>query len=368
MLSFVNASVPRVYLGIDLTLISLIGTWSLDIMLISGFLLSTGRIKWNYPSLSFLAYFAIVSVFLGLIINGINSKTVTDILRIGLFPIKILVLASIFSEAKAALIFEKFMRTGALIVLIATALAMPVLLVLIIQNDTGLYYTASPNLMVPAAYYMFISKNLAGAIFTGVLIVFTTKRALLIGFLVLVFLKFKGARKVSLKALIYVVIVFGVAAFATRDLPVWQKYFGVIEQLASIDLSSIALGYQRLFGPRFYESQAIIHAMQPFDWVLGKGIGFIYPVDLTGQGEVTFKGDGHFTPLVLLSKFGIIGTLVFLWFNFWPLVHGRKAKSFNAIDSVMRAIIISFWVQSFFSFLIVNNILYSLALAWLYRR
>jgi hypothetical protein len=362
---FVNASVLRQKFGIDPTYISLIVTWASDIYIIT--IIFSSR-KLRMPGI--LAYWIIycLTVFfpLGILFNEFSTKHITDTLRVVFFTMKVVVFCNIFQLQCIQKDFSKYMKYSGWFIIIITFISLPLIYVYVVNNP-GLYYTASPNLTIPLAYFYLMQPNLIMIILSLCLVIFTTKRALLIGSVVLLLSKplllsgSKAAKSFFYSVSTFVLVVFGAYfLYYQFDIQIFTKYLSIIEKLNDqgnfIKLLSI------VDPARYGEIIGILKEMNTIDWLTGKGVGFSYQVQLSPSSPYTIKGDGHFTPLTLLSKFGFLGTFIFLGIFITAICAHSKHK---IVELFCKCILLSLLVQSLFSYLLFNNFIIPLCLGWL---
>ena len=97
-----------------------------------------------------------------------------------LFPLKIHVLAAIWATNVGQEMFFQFLRRGAFVCIVATLITLPIVAIFVLQG-LGIYYTASPNLMVPLAYLLARNSNRFYWMMLVVLSLATGKRGIFIG-------------------------------------------------------------------------------------------------------------------------------------------------------------------------------------------
>lgn len=382
MLAFVNASVPRRYLGIDLTLISLAVNWLLDVGLVSLFLLKNNSSRLSRCHIIFALYFLLISVPLGILQFGPNLKTVSDIVRLGMFPLKLAALTWCLTQDWGKQLFAKFLSVGSVVCLIATLVTLPVVAVIAASNS-GIYFTASPNLMVPMAYALARGTSSLRVIIILVMGFLTGKRALFAGLVIFAALRYKLRATTMVPTLTLIALIVGGLQMYSLDDQSWlypavSKAERTLSAITALATNPEQEQMQSFLGSRFVEYRAIVESVQGFEWLFGNGVGFTYDVDF-GVGaisEVQTRSDGHFTPLTVISKLGVVGAGFLLALILKPLF-GKKPKDKGSLilssnvyfsDDIARLVVISFLIQSMFSYLLFNNILFALALAWLYRK
>ncbi|PKH91652.1 hypothetical protein CXF76_10970 [Pseudoalteromonas sp. 78C3] len=141
-------------------------------------------------------------------------------------------------------------------------------------------------------------------------------------------------------------IIAGVTFFISNDpnnISV-RRFVYSIGLLFNGDFESI----NKLSAGRFDEVFAIFSEMEISDFLFGMGNGYTYELMLS-SGEMKDVTNAHFTPVGLLSKYGIFYTL-FVYYFFLKLLFTSKIKGRADTDKVVYLAVLFLFLESFFSY------------------
>lgn len=180
---------------------------------------------------------------------------------------------------------------------------------------------------------------------TLILIVLYGKRAQLFSVVIVFLISFKiVSPKIKLVFLLMVpILLFSLYTFIVNEpdnISVRRLAYS-FELLMNGDLGLLSAG-------RLGEVNAILKDMAWSDYIFGKGNGYVYERP-NSQGGVTVVSNAHFTPVSLISKYGVFFT-VFVYSFFFKLFISLNLKEYGVYYRVIYISVLIIFIESFFSY------------------
>ena len=180
--------------------------------------------------------------------------------------------------------------------------------------------------LTPMSHPIFISGLIKGSLLFqigAIIIVFLSGKRALVLSSIFIYLIYNFIIKKKYKTLIYFFMFFiflGLTFKITNinlfNISAFQKYEWTInkihESIEDIDLDNPLIDL--ISGGRLNEINSVKAEMNPIDYVIGKGIGFTYPLNADYYPYVKNTNNIHFTPLSIISKNGLLFYIVLITF------------------------------------------------------
>jgi len=118
--------------------------------------------------------------------------------------------------------------------------------------------------------------------------------------------------------------------------------------------------FSRLDPSRYTEIVSLWNSIESSDFIFGQGFGYRYQYDLSlldyRLSNYESHSNSHFTPLGVLSKFGIFGSVLWLCLFTTLLIRAYKYRKKDAVAMASFLFLISLIVQSFFAYALFVNV------------
>lgn len=291
----------------------------------------------------FLSILMILSLIAGLYNgNELSRRYITDFTNPFFFFAKIYIFSAYWKQADFDRIIKYYIKVafwGSLALLPFTYF---------LFNSAGATRMAIfPPMEIPLSYYM---QSGGPTFFVSLLVILLYgKRAQLLGaigtflFYIIVFKKKQILRYLILLVVLGIAMNFVFIRFS--DNLAIRRISTTIDEFTSAENNSD--GIEEVGSDRMAEIEHIFNDMAPIDYVFGKGLGYEY---LFVFGNIAkMKSNAHFTPVSLLSKYGIFFTLFFYIFIIRIFLKTKSRFSdIIYLTAFSTAIFILF--ESFFSY------------------
>lgn len=298
--------------------------------------------KYMNSTVVFVIILLIISFLTGLLNNELSRRFVTDFTNPLFFFIKIYIFKNYWKTAS----FSKYVKYYSRISFIGSLALLPVTYYLF--NKAGSTRLAIfPPMEIPFSNYMLTNLTLTFAAF--LIILLYGKRAQLVSALVTFFLYIFIFRRKSFVKYLFLLIVGGV--LMVQIFTIFSDNLAIRRISASVELysdnsnenkiSSISAGRDK-------ELEALTENLEFMDYITGKGMGFTYLVST--RDDVKEVSNTHFSPISLLSKYGVVFT-VFLYVFLLRFFIMRN-KNFMNEHAYLVALSVSLIVffESFFAY------------------
>lgn len=329
---------------------------------LSVFLLERIRVSVTLFLLFF--FFFSISFSIGLANNGLTSKFIVDSAYLCLFFLKIVVIKTIIENYHTLYIkLIKFLKRYVFISLFAGILG--IIFFYVLPSNVNAYAGLTPAL-IPFLIYSLLWGGGGGALFSLFLIVLTGKRAMLMAALFLILLYYSTKMRRWAYILVFVLLVLFL-------LQVFGYNFDQILALSKLIVTFMALfsgeAAEFIFsqgGYRLAEIVSIYHDSTLLELILGKGPGYIY--EMKWEGEVLDEShfNAHFTPIAILSKYGLV-IFFLIYFVIFSALSSNQMSS-KGVRIFLKFYLIAFLLESNFSYLIFNDKILPIVIAILLAR
>lgn len=270
-----------------------------------------------------------ITIPVGLINNPIISRRlVTDFLVPFIFILKIALIRHFLSKKKIYQFFTEVFISRFIWWNFFSAV-FTLILFYIIRTIYPMYLGLTPQIYPLLIYSILSSSNLFIAI-SLMIIFFSGKRSMLFGAIIIILtgqlrnLK-NRLRFIQFFFLIVVTVYFMFHYFEINKTTAFNKYKWTYEKLSENMYDPDVLDL--VTGGRVGEFNSILKNMEPFDYVFGKGIGFTYKLESFGYKNEENHSNAHFTPLSIISKYGLIFYIVIMGYVIKTLIKSRKGKN-----------------------------------------
>jgi len=337
-------------------------SWGFDLLFVGLALVSIKSFrlpKWVFPP----AMLLLTAPLLGAYNGFLNHTLVTDIVVYSTFFLKISIFFKLFKQHLYRQQFNSFLLMYCKAAVITGVLTVATL-TLLKSLGYQFYFSATPDITYSYALNL-TSGNVWYSYFIFGLSIMTGKKMLVIGFFVIYILAYKRYfnhykhNLLLLLGCIIAVIYIGPSVIdSTPGLAKFQK----LTQLQGDNLYTILMKLDR---HRFSEILGIIDVMEWYDYILGKGYGFRFywfDNDILKDAGIT-NSNAHFSPMGIISRFGIIGFILFSILFIYVLWCAFKSRKKTHLAYANYLFLASILVQSLFAYILFNNTLVPLVIA-----
>lgn len=355
---FVTSTIFR-SLGIaDFTKVILATNLVLDLSIVLLGLQSLKKLKTPFSLILLIVYINTVSLILGIANYGLTQAILKELIIYNTFFLKIIIFYNVFQIREYRYEFLKFAVRHSIVAVAAGAIAI-VALQILSYIGYKFYFASTPNI----TYALTMSMASGSAFYTYFVMLealLTGKRMIFFGALVIFILgyrQFLNTKKNNLFFILVVIPLISYIFFYYSDF-----LSGVAKLVKTFDWefiteNSVAAIAQQVDRARYGEFVGIIKAMDIQDYILGKGFGFRFFWD--GFEEARFMGrdhsNAHFTPIGILSKFGVLGTLLFLSLFVGTLIRAYRQRQRDKLDYMNFLFLMGIYTQSLFAYILFNN-------------
>ncbi len=342
------------YLCLDLTLI----------------ICNLSRIKLNIIEVSLICIL-LFSVIVGLLnLTPISRRYVTDFLMPLSFVLKISLSRKFFSIEKYASFFSsKFLKRFAIAAFFSSIIT--IALFYIVVQFIPMYLGLTP-IIYPFLIWAMMSKKNLYVLMAIAVIVFSGKRSILLGVVFVFMFYFIGIRKNKLKSIAALggIILLGFIIFESagiQDSRAFRKYEWTFYKLQEAAENPEVLDL--VSGGRMGEIESIYQEMNSYDYLFGKGVGFTYELKSTGYGDVKVHSNAHFTPLALISKYGVVFYILIMFYILFSLFRARnKYRKNEWLSTFFFLYIIGVNIDFIFAYGFFTERLFPFAIGYLNRK
>ncbi len=304
----------------------LVITLSLDVIFVCFFISKIKLIKFEI----ILIICLIPSIITGILTNEPSRRWLTDILIPLLFISKVAIsrgfTRNIIMSQKLNGLYKKHAHWTFFFVIFGMVIYLLISIIFELNTYAGLEPPVYSTFIVFLLY-----NNYVGIIIVILIVFYSGKRAIIIA-LTLLLILYGLLNKITLKKIIIAFVLFTVTTFSLyyfyEDLekqPVFEKYMNTISTIQDGNKEDL----DNTGGGRLDEINSILKQMQPYNFILGKGIGFTY---IVGKDEVNAEvANAHFSPIGITSKYGLLFYIPFMTFYFSLLLAGFKNFKYNNI-------------------------------------
>mgnify|MGYP001198016239 CR=1 FL=1 len=296
-----------------------------------------------------LIIFVQLSLVIGIYNFGISDQTITDYLMLFVFLFKVFVFRELINNKIYYLETQKFLRQFMFVALSASILAT----ILFYFRPAGAYLGITPNVSLYLSYSLSNIKIMS-LLLLGVLIFLSGKRAIIVSTILASIFSYFWTRSESQtlikKLFLPVAITLGLI-IGTPFLIETRAFDKILYSIGNFDFLSRDFFYI-ILAQRYFEIESITSIMTFFDWIIGKGMGFNYILSGDGILWSLNHNNAHFTPISILSKYGIF---IFISISYFFIKAFLSKKIPLKIRMIFKIYLIIFLIESIFSYLIFND-------------
>jgi hypothetical protein len=328
-------------------------------------------IKLNKIELS-LIFFIFLSIIIGFKNTfDLNRRYLTDVSNPLLFILKISLFRKIFLNKYNRILFQFFLNKISLSLFKIGFIS--IFLFFLLSFYKSMYAGLTPTTH-PYFILNLIRSNYRNQFLSFLLIIASGKRALLLSsvlifFLFQVYIKKNG--KIFLYSFLFIIILGFFISFLNLDdengsaLEKYKyTYDLIVDNIDKIQVDSDV--FNRITAGRASEVVGVLDVMNSSDYLLGRGIGFTYTYySQTENEDITGYANLHFTPLSLISKYGLIFTLILYAFIFKSL---HRFNSNSKYILFFTLFVIGSLIDMLFAYSIFVDPLIPLSIGYLYSK
>lgn len=318
---------------------------------------------------SVLIFFLFLSMFKMILFNpfSFSRRIITDFINPLFFVFKVAILRIYIQQDQN---LNVYLTKASRYFLLASTLT--ILLYFVFSQFITIYIGLTPPVDLPFVFNL-LSGNILTTLYVFVNIFLTGKRAfLLASLLILLLYLFTNKRinyilKISLTLFIILFSINFYTYFEESENPAIQKYFNTINTYkeSDIDLTdeeSLQI-IDKLSGGRYSEITSSIYSFNYFDYLFGKGPGYTYQysVEFSDLDSKSYS-NVHFTPINLVSKYGILFSFLFFIYLILPIFKTYKS---NYLHLLFSSLLLMYLIEMFFSFNVFVEPLIPFSLAFL---
>lgn len=324
-------------------------------------ILMTGWKKLFNSTIGLVLLFMLLSLLVGLLNNELSRRFITDFTNPFFFFGKIFVFKLFWKNHS---FHDYFLKYYIKITFWGSVILLPIVY-FIFSGAGATRMSIFPPLELPFSYFM----QTGGIYFfvSLIAILLYGKRAQLIGAVFTFFLYilvFKNREIIK-----YIIItILGIFALSLV-LENYSDNYAIRRLLSTFDQVEDRRdggGIEGVAGSRAVEVESILREMNhPIDYIFGKGFGFEYHFEFNETNKM--HANAHFTPIALLSKYGLFFTLFFYLFIFSVLFKFQRRNFDSLYFSALGACFFVFF-ESFFAYAIFVTPIFPISLGYLLFR
>jgi hypothetical protein len=329
--------------------------------------LNIKRVRFNFFELVLIVLLILSSV-IGIINNAsLDRRMLTDLLNPLFFVLKITIFRRIiFFQGGHAFLNEKWRYYG--VQLFKFSFITVILFLVLSQIRTmyaGIGLTTHPFLV-----HSLQSSSFVSVFFTFIVVLLTGKRALIISSIILVLVYMIFVKRNLVKTCIFsVVLLLAIYSidFKSLNISAIDKYTWTyelyLENDVQINLEDDNEYLDAISGGRMCEITGATSKMRTLDYIIGRGIGFTYEYTNRNDDEFFPKyANLHFTPLSIITKYGLIFFAVLALYILHTLGGFRNS---SALRIFFGLYVIGVSIDSLFAYVIFVDPLIPIALGYL---
>ena len=319
-----------------------------------------------------LIFFIFLSILIGFKNSlEINRRYLTDVSNPLLFILKISLFRKIFLFKHNRLLLQIFLNKISFSLFKIGLVS--IFLFFILSFFKSMYAGLTPTTHL---YFILnlIKLNYRNQFFSFLLIIFSGKRALLVSSILIFFLfqiYIKKNGKIFLYSFLFITILALLISFLKLDdengsaIEKYKyTYDLIVDNIDNIQIDSEV--FNKITAGRASEVVGVLEVMNSSDYFTGKGIGFTYTYySQTENEDITGYANLHFTPLSLISKYGLIFTLILYAYIFKSL---HRFNSNSKYTLFFTLFVIGSLIDMLFAYSIFVDPLIPLSIGFLYSK
>jgi hypothetical protein len=331
--------------------------------------LNIRRLKFNLLEL-ILIFLLIFSLLIGLFHYPLSKRILPDVTNPLYFILKIGIIRICLKEKDDSVWLLSFVKKTAFLLIVSGFFSIVVFIILsrIKSMYAGLTPTTHPFLILGL-----LNASSFNQLFSLIIALLSGKRALLVSSLVIMIV-YRFYIKRNFKTALYLLFSFVFIYIALVNLKINTDSIGALEKYnwtfevykeseIQFNLEDESGIIDLLSGGRLAEIKSAIKGMDLTDYIIGNGIGFtyIYKSDLL-EFDIQGNSNLHFTPLSIVTKYGLVFLFFLLLYIFKTLYSFRS----NGYLSIFFGLyVIATLVDMLFAYVIFVDPLIPIALGYL---
>lgn len=317
------------------------------------------------PVEQFLIFLLIFSFFYGVVNNPDGGRRyITD----SLIPMMLILKVIVFRNYAIGIVNQnkiiRFLKSYSMYLFVSAIIT--TVLFYILLPYYPMYVGLTPIL------YPFLTTNIVffnwiNLLIAVILILLSGKRAILVGTLIILFFHKIVFEKKIIKTSLIIAIIFSFFSWAITNnfdyfmqQEAFSKYNWTVELLLSDDfkLNNTDL-LDLISGGRMAEIEGSLRGIKWYEYIIGRGSGFTYDLLSNTYGYVKNHSNAHFTPVALITKYGILFYITFMIYIISTLIKARKGLNRNnKYNLIVILITIGTLVDSCFAYVFfIDNFL-----------
>lgn len=331
--------------------------------------LNLRRLKFSFLEL-FLVFLLLISLLIGLYHYPLSKRILPDITNPLYFILKIVVIRICLREKDDSVWLLAFVKKTAFLLIVSGFFSIVVFIIL--SRIKSMYAGLTPNTH-PFLILGLLNASSFNQLFALIIALLSGKRALLVSSLVILIV-YRFYIKRSFKAVFYFVLSFVFIYITIVNLKINTDSIGALEKYKwtfevykeseiEFSLEDESGIIELLSGGRLAEINSAIKGMDLTDYIIGNGIGFtyIYKSDLL-EFDIQGNSNLHFTPLSIVTKYGLI-FLFFLLFYIFKTLYSFRSNGYLSI--FMGMYVVAALVDMLFAYVLFVDPLIPIALGYL---
>ena len=302
------------------------------------FLLPHLRIKLSYI---LVALIILINFVIGVIKFDFTLKTILDSALPIIFFAKIIIISNLCANSKYLCFIKENLIFYAKISLFAAIIG--VIAFYGLDTNESAYVGLTPSIM-PYYILAFLNKSFVMLAITAFIILLSGKRSIILAAIIISVFNIKNFINTRLLIFICLIIFILPIYIEIESLRSIVKLLDTFDAVNALD-QDVA---NNLTGNRLAEIATVYSEMSLLDLPFGQGAGYSYQVGIEGE----LRTYVHFTPMGLISKYGILITIVIYYFF---LKAFRTPLKKNLMNRFLKLFLLAFLVESAFSYLIFND-------------
>ena len=326
-------------------------------------ILNIKKVRFNFFELVLIALL-VSSTVIGIVNNAsLDRRILTDLLNPLFFVFKIAVFRLIIFNDRGIIFLDEKWRYYAKQLFKFSFITLVLFLVLsqLRPMYAGIGLTTHPFLV-----HSLQSKSFVNVIFTFIVVLLTGKRALIISSIILVLIYMVYVKRNLIRMCLislFLMLVIYITDFNSLNVSAVNKYIWTyelyIENGVQLNLEDDNHYLDVISGGRLGEITGATKEMRPIDYLIGRGIGFTYEYINPNSDEFPKYANLHFSPLSIITKYGIIFFAVLVLYILYTL---RGFRNSSALGIFFGLYVIGVFIDSFFAYVVFVDPLFPLAL------
>jgi hypothetical protein len=307
-----------------------------------------------------------ISICVGLINNDFSRSFITDFINPIYFILKICLFRQVFVKDEIREFIKKNISIASKYLFIFSSLALILFYIFSYYIDI---YVGSGLTTHPFLILSILSGSIFQIILVFLIVLASGKRALLLSsIIIIVYSQIKIIKKIPLKFIIITsVFSFSIYSYFVID---FYNYLSIGKYIWTYD-KLIESGFDFTLdnqliniasAGRLGEINAVASKMNFVDFIIGKGVGFKYDYERLDGELVSNYNNIHFTPLSLISKYGLI---FFIFLSYYIFRNLKNISNYGYLNVFFGLYLIGLLMDMIFAYSIFIDSFLPIAIAYL---